>query len=187
MSIVIDIPNEVCVCYLQVTVSDNGVPSLSSTTRVVVQVEDINDQAPVFTERLYRIRIPEMKGAVSQPIYRVVAHDKDIGSNADIDFSIKSGKGNGRFKINPKNGIIYATRDFIAGTEFDLTVSSPPFPTCTHIQLVCFALQDLLCSIGKQKQNENDVISISKLKWIKKAFAFTQRKGFICKVYSFVY
>ena len=43
---------------LEVSVSDEGVPPLSSTTRVVVAVDDVNDHPPKFTERLYRVRIP---------------------------------------------------------------------------------------------------------------------------------
>ncbi|KAK0071316.1 hypothetical protein PV325_013135, partial [Microctonus aethiopoides] len=41
-----------------VTVRDNGIPPLSSTTRVVVQVEDINDHGPEFEQKFYTVRIP---------------------------------------------------------------------------------------------------------------------------------
>ena len=109
---------------LQVTVSDNGTPSLSSTTRVVVSVSDVNDVAPQFTERSYRVRIPDMPpGTYDIPLYRVLAFDDDVGPNADIDYSIKTGRGNGRFKINPKTGVITSQKDFEAGTQYDLTVS----------------------------------------------------------------
>lgn len=47
---------------LQVTVSDNGSPSaLTSTTKVVVAVDDINDNAPVFDKKSYDFKIPESK------------------------------------------------------------------------------------------------------------------------------
>ena len=106
------------------TVSDNGTPSLSSTTRVVVSVSDVNDVAPQFTERSYRVRIPEMPpGTYDIPLYRVLAFDDDVGPNADIDYSIKTGRGNGRFKINPKTGVITSQKDFEAGMQYDLTVS----------------------------------------------------------------
>ena len=37
---------------------DNGLPSLSSSTRVVVSVDDVNDNAPEFLERFYKVQIP---------------------------------------------------------------------------------------------------------------------------------
>lgn len=39
-------------------VIDNGNPNLSSSTRVVVTVDDVNDNAPEFLERFYKIQIP---------------------------------------------------------------------------------------------------------------------------------
>lgn len=39
-------------------VIDNGNPVLSSSTRVVVTVDDVNDNAPEFLERFYKIQIP---------------------------------------------------------------------------------------------------------------------------------
>ena len=106
------------------TVQDNGSPSLSSTTRVVVTVADLNDEEPQFMERMYRVRIPERAAtAEMHSLYRVLAHDRDMGANADIDYSIKSGRGNGRFRINAKTGMILSDKDFVADSQYDLTVS----------------------------------------------------------------
>jgi len=44
----------------QVTVSDQGEPVLSSTTRVVVTVEDTNDHAPEFREKYLKAIIPAL-------------------------------------------------------------------------------------------------------------------------------
>ena len=49
-----------CVC-LQVTISDNGEPSLSSTTRVVIKVIDTNDHRPKFLHRVRRISVLAQK------------------------------------------------------------------------------------------------------------------------------
>ncbi|XP_019772654.2 fat-like cadherin-related tumor suppressor homolog isoform X8 [Dendroctonus ponderosae] len=44
---------------LEVLISDNGVPPLSSTTRVVIKVDDINDNSPEFVEQaFYTVTIP---------------------------------------------------------------------------------------------------------------------------------
>lgn len=39
-------------------ISDDGKPPLSSTTRVVVKVEDINDHSPEFEQQFYKVQIP---------------------------------------------------------------------------------------------------------------------------------
>ena len=129
---------------LQVQISDNGIPPLSSTTRVVVQITDENDESPQFTEvTAYRVRIPAMEaGSQEVALYRVVAYDNDEGPNADIDYSLKS-KGVGRFSIHPKTGMIYSHKDFTAGSQYDLTVSTAPTgrlsasKTQAHLALEC--------------------------------------------------
>ena len=89
-----------------------------------MSVSDVNDVVPQFTERSYRVRIPDMPpGTYDIPLYRVLAFDDDVGPNADIDYSIKTGRGNGRFKINPKTGVITSQKDFESGMQYDLTVS----------------------------------------------------------------
>jgi hypothetical protein len=50
----------VVVFLLQVTVSDEGTPTLSSTTRVIVNVEDVNDHAPEFREKYLKALIPAL-------------------------------------------------------------------------------------------------------------------------------
>lgn len=44
--------------YLQILINDNGTPPLSSITRVVVKVTDINDNAPEFEQVSYDVHIP---------------------------------------------------------------------------------------------------------------------------------
>lgn len=46
-------------CYVQVTVSDNGNPPLTSNTRVIIAIDDVNDNAPFFEQNLYHFVVPE--------------------------------------------------------------------------------------------------------------------------------
>ncbi|KAI5732804.1 hypothetical protein M8J76_004329 [Diaphorina citri] len=47
---------------LEVTVTDDGAPApLSSTTRVIISVEDVNDNAPEFEQNFYHVNIPETR------------------------------------------------------------------------------------------------------------------------------
>ncbi|XP_052890694.1 fat-like cadherin-related tumor suppressor homolog [Anopheles moucheti] len=54
---------------LEVLVMDNGDPQLSSTTRVVVQVEDVNDHAPEFDQKMYKVQIPA-NAKIDQPLFQ---------------------------------------------------------------------------------------------------------------------
>ncbi|XP_068085238.1 fat-like cadherin-related tumor suppressor homolog [Anabrus simplex] len=140
---------------LEVTVSDNGSPPLSSTTRVVVSVADVNDHAPQFEQSFYKIKIPEsddqdlplfqnvteeIEIAVDtflengtwetfgpdtlsgEPVLRVLGYDLDDGPNGEIEYSIKSGRGIGKFKIDPKTGVVYSQRGFQDGQVYELRI-----------------------------------------------------------------
>lgn len=51
-------------------VIDNGLPPLSSTTRIVVTVEDINDHSPEFDQKLYKVQIPA-NAQIDQALFQV--------------------------------------------------------------------------------------------------------------------
>ncbi|XP_046748553.1 fat-like cadherin-related tumor suppressor homolog isoform X2 [Diprion similis] len=143
---------------LEVTVKDNGKPALLSTTRVVVEVEDVNDHGPEFEQKFYTVQIPGSPKA-EKPLFqktrnqtrdlehtvdafsengtwetfspdslsgdhflRVLANDKDIGVNGEIQYSIKGGRGKGKFKIHPTTGMVYSQRGFEAGQEYELMI-----------------------------------------------------------------
>ena len=56
----------------QVTVKDDGTPSLSSTTRIVVQVDDVNDHGPMFEQKFYTVQIPASPIASPEdPLFQV--------------------------------------------------------------------------------------------------------------------
>jgi len=43
----------------QVTISDSGEPPLTYKTQVIITVADDNDNKPVFSQRSYRMQVPE--------------------------------------------------------------------------------------------------------------------------------
>lgn len=49
---------------------DNGIPQLSSTTRIVVEVEDINDHGPEFDQKSYKVQIPA-NAKLDQALFQV--------------------------------------------------------------------------------------------------------------------
>lgn len=59
--------------------------------KVVVYVEDYNDHSPVFLSPRYEASISNLAPTGSEVI-RVKALDKDMGSNAEISYSLHSGE-----------------------------------------------------------------------------------------------
>ena len=106
--------------------SDNGEPNLTYRGRVVIKVEDENDCKPIFSERLYRVRIPEAthSGGADIPVFQVIASDEDEGENGEMEFSIRGGERDATsFRIHPKTGIIYSTQGLVSGDIYQLSVS----------------------------------------------------------------
>lgn len=59
--------------------------------RVIVNVDDTNDNAPWFVGTPYSGRVFE-SAAVGSAVFQITALDKDKGHNAEIVYSIESGK-----------------------------------------------------------------------------------------------
>lgn len=81
----------------------NPALSLSSFAVVTITVLDVNDNPPIFERRDYLITIPEDTN-IGTRVISVFAASKDIGTNAEIAYSFRTGNEHGRFRINPKTG-----------------------------------------------------------------------------------
>ena len=69
--------------------------------QVQVNVEDENDNAPKFSESVYRVAIIENATQGATVVF-VTATDPDEGSNSDIAFTLQGG--DGLFVINRTSG-----------------------------------------------------------------------------------
>lgn len=102
---------------------DNGDPLLRSTSRVVVCVLDVNDNAPAFSHKLFNVRLSERLSPLSpEPVYRLVASDPDEGLNGSITYSIEESDEES-FRIDPGTGVVSSSSTFAAGEYNILTVS----------------------------------------------------------------
>lgn len=63
---------------------DHGLPSLSSTQTLTVEVGDVNDQVPVFSQTIYNASVAENRDP-GEPVFRVSASDNDSGKNLHPD------------------------------------------------------------------------------------------------------
>ncbi|XP_058295923.1 protocadherin gamma-A2 isoform X13 [Hylobates moloch] len=95
---------------------DGGNPSLSTDAHILLQVADINDNAPAFSRTSYSTYIPENnpRGA---SIFSVTAHDPDSNDNAHVTYSFAEDTVHGAplssyISINSDTGVLYALRSF---------------------------------------------------------------------------
>ncbi|CAM4709370.1 unnamed protein product [Lepidochelys kempii] len=100
---------------ITITATDRGTPPLSSATNILVQLSDINDNAPIFNQTSYTLYITENnpRGA---SFGSLKANDSDLEENARVTYSINEGHINeaplSSISINSETGALYALRSF---------------------------------------------------------------------------
>nr|XP_008536881.1 PREDICTED: protocadherin alpha-13 isoform X4 [Equus przewalskii] len=72
---------------LVVTAQDGGLPSLSATASMSVEVADVNDNAPAFAQPEYTVFVKENNPPGSH-IFTVTAWDADAQENARVSYSL---------------------------------------------------------------------------------------------------
>ncbi|XP_050928272.1 protocadherin alpha-7 isoform X22 [Lates calcarifer] len=93
---------------LLLTATDGGKPPKSGNMTIIVDVSDVNDNPPVFTQDSYHVEIKE-NSPFGTTVIRVNATDMDDGSNGEVVYSFGSDVDAGvraRFDLNPVTGII---------------------------------------------------------------------------------
>uniref|UniRef100_UPI00398E9705 uncharacterized protein n=1 Tax=Pristiophorus japonicus TaxID=55135 RepID=UPI00398E9705 len=95
---------------------DSGIPPITSKKTIRVEVSDINDNAPMFTQSLYTSNVME-NNVIGASIFSVTAFDPDVGQNARLNYSlvqthIKGASVASYVSINSESGIIFAQRSF---------------------------------------------------------------------------
>ncbi|KAK2823109.1 hypothetical protein Q7C36_019709 [Tachysurus vachellii] len=92
------------VINLVLTAVDGGTPPKSGTMQIVVNVLDINDNSPVFSKPLYKVKVQE-NVSVGTKIVSISASDADEGINGEVSYSIISDEED-FFLINALSGDI---------------------------------------------------------------------------------
>ena len=91
--------------------TDHGSPSLNSSSEILIEVVDVNDNSPYFEQESYQIFAPE-NSVLSTSVFKVPAIDIDDGFNAQLQYSILSGNIGFRFALNEETGIL-TVEDYI--------------------------------------------------------------------------
>ncbi|XP_045573473.1 protocadherin beta-16-like [Salmo salar] len=92
---------------LLLTAVDGGTPQRSGTVVIHVTVLDANDNIPVFSQDLYKVRLPE-NSPLGTIISTVRATDADEGANGDViyDLGRVSDELKNLFRLDSKTGVI---------------------------------------------------------------------------------
>lgn len=86
---------------MTITATDNGLPPLSATAQLLINVIDANDNDPVFSKASYEFKVEENRvaGAV---VGRIAAVDADSNENAAVRYGLFPS--NTSFIVNPVTG-----------------------------------------------------------------------------------
>nr|XP_038042546.1 protocadherin gamma-A2-like [Anas platyrhynchos] len=107
--------------------SDGGQPARTGTARIRVSVLDANDNAPVFSQAVYAVRVPE-DVPVGSTLLTLTATDADEGLNANVKYSFKeiSTKASKVIDLDPERGSIKLLRslDFEEGDSYEMEVQA---------------------------------------------------------------
>ncbi|XP_053497000.1 protocadherin gamma-A11-like [Ictalurus furcatus] len=113
---------------LLLTAVDGGKPSRSGTTEVIINVLDINDNAPVFSEDAYSVMLHE-NAPIGTTVIQLNATDLDDGSNGEIVYSIGNNVNNKLrelFEISPITGelIVKGVLDFETKDKYEIDIQA---------------------------------------------------------------
>lgn len=122
-----DLDRETQDTYTVVIVAeDGGDPKLTGTMTVNVNIDDTNDNPPVFEYTLYNITINETIEP-GEEIIQIRAEDADIGINSEIAYGISKnqiGKVQELFAINESSGVLYVKKKFESGGQYRVIVEA---------------------------------------------------------------
>ncbi|XP_051810356.1 protocadherin beta-16-like [Acanthochromis polyacanthus] len=101
---------------ITVTCSDEGVPSLSSSVTLTLQISDVNDNEPVFERSSYEAYIVE-NNTPGVSVFTVRATDADWNQNARVSYILEDSSVNGvpvssYVSVSADSGVIHAVRSF---------------------------------------------------------------------------
>ncbi|XP_009693661.1 PREDICTED: protocadherin gamma-B1-like, partial [Cariama cristata] len=110
---------------LILTAVDGGDPVRSGTIQIKINVTDANDNAPVFTREVYKVRLLEnlQEGSLA---FQVKATDCDEGTNAEITYSFSDITNSARklFTLHSRTGDVKVTGplDYEEGKYYEITI-----------------------------------------------------------------
>ncbi|KAK2170422.1 hypothetical protein LSH36_3g28010 [Paralvinella palmiformis] len=90
---------------------DGGSPQRTSTIRINITVQDVNDNSPMFAHSHYSAHVPE-DAKIGHVVMRVSATDIDSGRNGQVSYEVDYGYSDSQdtFQVNGTTGVIYVNQ-----------------------------------------------------------------------------
>ncbi|MEQ2309396.1 hypothetical protein AMECASPLE_038234, partial [Ameca splendens] len=139
------------VIRLTLTAVDGGTPAKSGTSQLIINVLDINDNVPIFTQPLYKSSITE-NIPLGTSVLTVTATDDDEGPNGEISYSLSSKDQDhilNIFEIDEQTGLltVKGNIDFEEHPAFEIRVQasdrgSPPMTSQCKVLIEVIDLND---------------------------------------------
>jgi len=135
---------------ITVTARDSGSPPLSAVKHILVQVSDVNDNAPKSSQDSYDVYVLE-NNVPGISILNVSATDPDLGRNGHLSYSLLQGDTavGHLFSINRESGALHllTSLDHEDQMEFSMMVQvqdggSPPLATNLSVNVFVTDLND---------------------------------------------
>ncbi|XP_051540578.1 protocadherin alpha-2-like [Myxocyprinus asiaticus] len=104
---------------LVLTAADGGKPAMTGTLSVIVNVLDINDNWPVFSKPLYKIKVRE-NVPVGTKVASLTATDLDEGTNSEMLYSVAE---HGHIKKQSLFTVIPETGDIVVKGQIDYEIN----------------------------------------------------------------
>ncbi|KAJ0061580.1 hypothetical protein NL108_005707, partial [Boleophthalmus pectinirostris] len=132
---------------LTVYARDGGMPSNFAKAVVRVEVQDVNDNAPVFAKLWYGLEVPENQAPVELCLLK--ATDPDLGPNGQLEYRITGGDPDGDFQLHASTGALSTSGalDRETTSEYNLEVvatdkGSPPQSTTVTVNVRVLDVND---------------------------------------------
>ncbi|XP_003404853.2 protocadherin alpha-11-like [Loxodonta africana] len=136
---------------LVVTARDRGSPSLSATTSILVEVADVNDNAPTFAQPEYTVFVKE-NNPPGCHIFTVSARDVDAHENALVSYSLVERRVGERtlssyVSVHSESGKVYALQPLdheeLELLQFQVSARDSGFPPLgSNVTLQVFVLDE---------------------------------------------
>nr|XP_014347267.1 PREDICTED: protocadherin-11 X-linked isoform X1 [Latimeria chalumnae] len=104
---------------IKIVASDSGKPPLNQSAMLLIKIKDENDNAPVFTQPVIGISVPENNAPGTQ-LTKISATDADSGRNAEISYLLGPNSPP-VFNLDRRSGILTAVRKLDRETNASYT------------------------------------------------------------------
>ncbi|CAI4228047.1 unnamed protein product [Auanema sp. JU1783] len=137
---------------LSVSICDNGDPQLCTVVPVVITIDDVNDNSPVFSQVIHHYNV---RSGVSGELCRVFAYDADAGVNGLLYYNITDG--DGRFSIN-EHGTIFTTEPLGGDEVFNIRVQATDKGLPGHMSETPVVITGIAVPKSNKKKNKKPII-----------------------------